>query len=222
MGFNDTRGLWGVILLPLVLVHGYAEDSIVWNPWRTWLEEDGFDLLKVFPVTFVNDDECGSVKSHANELKSIVDQILNWTGSDQVNIAAHSKGVLDARMYIAENPGTVKNLVMIAGPNLGTPAAYTDLTSCAGSRALLDLLPDSPATKSPDQNSTKYWVIAGNNSSPCFMTTFRPMCYVVPNDGFVPVESALSNYTSLGTFPYNHNQLLTEKDVYQTALPKFR
>lgn len=213
-------GIAAVFAFPILLVHGYAEDTSVFNSWTGWLSYDNFE--NVYSVTFGNDDQCGSVKHHAVELDYIVDQVLHYSGDDQVNIVAHSKGVLDARMYIAENPGKVANLVMIAGPNEGTPAAYVDLTSCAGSHALLDLQPGSAATKTPDQNSTNYWAVAGNDSSTCFFTTFRPMCYVVPNDGFVEVESALSNYTSLGTFPYSHNQLLTEKDVYQTVLPKLR
>ena len=202
------QGTFGIILaLPIVLVHGYAEDATVWDSWKDWLAADNF--TEVQTVTFSKNDQCGTVADHAAELNKIVNQ--NGT----VNMVVHSKGGLDARSYIAQNPHKVANLIMIGTPNLGTAAAYTDFTSCAGSPALLDLQPDSAATKAPDRNDTSYWAIAGNYPVPCLIVVERAACFVVANDGFVEVQSALSNYTSLGTFPYNHNTLLTQRDVYE-------
>ena len=45
-------------------------------------------------------DQCGSSSDHANQLGSIVAQVMNKTGKNQVNIVAHSKGGLDARVYL--------------------------------------------------------------------------------------------------------------------------
>ena len=56
----------------------------------------GIIALRVYPITFSN-DKCGSVEEYATELNNIVNRILQNTGSQKVNIVAHSKGGLDAR-----------------------------------------------------------------------------------------------------------------------------
>ena len=182
------------------------------------------NFTNVYPIIFKHDDECGSVKDHATELSGIVDKILNDTGSERVNIVGHSKGGLDARWYIGhEGADKVSNLVMIGTPNLGTPSARMEVTPCwfQGSAGREDMVPGSDPTQTPDRANTNYYTVAGNYSVPCFITLERHVCYIVENDGFVTVESALgkSHYVSLGVFPYNHSSLLTQKDIYQKVLP---
>lgn len=209
------------IASPIILIHGYAEDSSVWDSWIGWLESDGFE--NVYPITFSNDDECGTVKQHATELQKQIAGILNATHSDKVNIVAHSKGGLDARWYVSQNPGKVENLIMIGTPNTGSAAAYIDVTTCAfegSATGREDMQPGSVATtQSADQTGTHYYTVAGDYAVPCYLVIQRPLCYVIDNDGFVTVDSAKSNYTSLGVFHYNHNALVTQQDVYQKILP---
>lgn len=219
-----TTRVLGIISLasPILLIHGYGEDASVWDTWRNWLTADNF--TNVYPITFKDDDPCGSVASHASELSGMVDDILNDTGSKQVDIVAFSKGGLDARWYVSHNPDKVANLVMIGTPNLGTPAAYMEVTPCwFGSMAgREDLLPGSNATQVPDRMSTNYWTISGNHPVPCFIVMQRWDCYISENDGFVEVESSKSHYESLGVFAYNHSSLLTQKDVYEKVLPHLK
>lgn len=186
-----------------------------------WLKADHFN---VYPITFANDDECGTVAQHATELGNLVNKILSVTHSTKVNIVSHSKGGLEARWYVTHSKmDKVANLVMLGTPNLGTAAAYQDLTNCAtsDSAGLWDLQPESQATQSQDKTTqTKYYTVAGNDSTPClFVVGWMYVCYLVPNDGWVTVDSALSHYTSLGVYPYNHAALLTQKDVYEKILP---
>lgn len=189
---------WGitVIALPIFLLPGYGEDDSIWDSWQQGI-----------PVSFEN--PCGSVREHATELESII-------GNQSVNIVAHSKAGLDARFYISENPGKVANLIMLGTPNEGTEAAYMDVTECFGGTGLLDLWPNS--INPPDQNTTNYYTISGNYSRPCAFLMALYICSVIPNDGFVTVESSTSHYTSLGTFPLNHTGLIHDKDVYEKVL----
>ena len=60
---------------------------------------------------------------HAKELSNIIGQIKKETGQNKMNIVAHSKGGLDARVYLANNTKDVANLVMIGTPNAGSPLA---------------------------------------------------------------------------------------------------
>ncbi|MGA9154556.1 MAG: alpha/beta fold hydrolase [Candidatus Nitrosopolaris sp.] len=213
--------------LPILLIHGYGENSNIWDSWTDWLSGDHFDntTSKVYVITFTNDDECGSVAQHATELTNTVNRILDETHSDKVNIVAHSKGGLDARWYIAHDNDKVANLIMIGTPNSGTTAAFWQYHGCPfGSD--FDLFQGSQATQAADQTlSTHYYAIAGNLAIPCILVSpFFSSCYLVPNDGLVTVHSAECTYdhcyTSLAPpFPYNHEGLLTQKDVYEKVLP---
>lgn len=213
--------------LPILLIHGYGEDPSFWNYWINWLRADHFDMTKVKAVTFQNDyDVCGSVAEHATELTNIVNNMLNGTGYDKVNIVAHSKGGLDARWYIQNNDiDKVANLIMIGTPNSGTTAAFWQYYGCPfGSD--FDLWPGSQATQAADSQSTHYYTIAGDYAIPCFLVSPIPFasCSFLPNDGFVTVHSAQCSYdhcyTSLARpFLYNHEGLLTQKDVYDKVLP---
>lgn len=205
---------FSILALPLILIHGYSDDSSVWDTWNNWLEQD--NITKVTSINFK--DSCGSVAEHAQELKNIIKK------NETVNIVAHSKGGLDAREYISQNPGRVANLIMIGTPNLGTPAAYMEVTECmfsdsaAEGRKDLEPLEHPNDSGIPDINITNYYTVAGNLSSPCYFIMAPLACSMFPNDGFVTVDSAKSHYQTLGTYPYNHTSLLTSKDIYQKVM----
>jgi pimeloyl-ACP methyl ester carboxylesterase len=213
--------------LPILLIHGYGEDSRIWNSWRGWLGGDHFS--KVYSITF-HDDLCGSAEEHAKELKTIVDGILRSTGNEKVDIVAHSKGGLDARWYIAHSGiDKVANLIMIGTSNAGSPAALWDFTGCPlGSDS--DLFPGSAATRVVDRpQNTHYYTIAGNwlPDNLCWMGFFwladGGSCIIPGNDdALVGVGSVRSShdYIPLGhPLPYDHFQLLRHRDVYERALP---
>jgi pimeloyl-ACP methyl ester carboxylesterase len=217
--------------LPILLIHGYNEHPNVWDSWRGWLRVDNFS--KVYPIMF-QDDKCGSVEEHAMELNNIVNRILINTGSEKVNIVAHSKGGLDARWYIAHyGIDKVANLIMIGTPNPGSPAAVWDISGCPpGSDS--DLFLGSAATEVLDRPQiTHYYAIAGNwmpdmmcwSGVLWFWVTDGGNC-IIPgkDDSLVSVDSAESSphyhYIPLGQpLPYDHFALLTHKDVYKRALP---
>src|SRR6187551_1734498 len=60
-------------LLPVLLIHGYAEDATIWKKWEDMLRKDG---IQFFTVTFKDsDDKCGSAEQHAKELEKRVQDI---------------------------------------------------------------------------------------------------------------------------------------------------
>jgi len=213
--------------LPILLIHGYAQDQSVWNTWMRWLDRDNFSNL--YPITFQNDDRCGSVQQHAAELSGIVDKVLRATDQEEVNIVAHSKGGLDARAFLATGTDKVANLVMIGTPNNGSPASFWDITGCPLGAAR-DLFPGSAATQVKDRpENTNYHTIAGNwlENNACFWGVVPVIdggSCIIPgeDDGLVAVKSVESstNYTPLGEdVPYNHFDLLSQSEVYEMALP---
>src|SRR5215212_7687582 len=157
--------------LPVLLIHGYMEDASVWNKWIDLLKKDGISV--VYPITFKqSDDECGSAAEHAKELSNIIGQIKEETVKNNVNIVGHSKGGLDARVYLANNTNDVANLIMIGTPNAGSPLAES-ISICAP--AVYDLRPGAAATEVKMNPNTKYYTIAGDwnpKSENCQLTLF--------------------------------------------------
>ena len=207
--------------LPVLLIHGHMEDATVWNKWVDLLKKDG---ISAYPITFKqSDDGCGSATEHAKELSNIIRQIKKETRQNKVNIVAHSKGGLDARVYLANNTTKdVANLVMIGTPNAGSPLAE----SCEiGTPAVYDLRPGAAATEVKMNPNTKYYTIAGdwNPQSENYQLffSFEQVGFSslpIPNDGMVSVSSVESQdyFINLGHSTNCHSNLLSDYE-YELA-----
>ena len=216
--------------LPVLLIHGYIENSDVWNDWVEKLKSDG---IQPKAVTFSVNDECGSAKDHGIELNQIVKDFKKETGEEKINIVAHSKGGLDARVYLANNLSNsdVANLIMIGTPNAGSPLAAEAVKEgrifCEP--ALFDLVPDAPATHAKKNPNTKYFTISGN-----WVSQFIPFTIIDrncpedpftfsfldrgrshisgPDDGLVPQSSSKAGFASLGTTNNCHPFLFSDEE----------
>jgi pimeloyl-ACP methyl ester carboxylesterase len=209
--------------LPVLLIHGYMADATVWNKWVDLLKKDG---IVAYPITFKqSDDKCGSAAEHAKELSKIIGQIKDETGQNKVNIVGHSKGGLDARVYLANNTKDVANLIMIGTPNAGSPLAQS---SEVCTPAVYDLRPGAAATEVKMNPNTKYYTIAGEwdpQLGNCQLTPFLPMeqsgssDLPKPNDGMVPLSSVESQdyFINLGHSKSCHTNLMSD---YEYGLAK--
>lgn len=140
------------------------------------------NIILFCTASFVqSDDTCEKATDHANELAQIVQKVKdsarkNQIVSNQVNIVGHSKGGLDARVYL-DKTGThdVANLVMIGTPNGGdvlanyvanygnfTNGFFPDMFNLFCRPALYDLKIGADDTNSAENNNTKYYTIYGN------------------------------------------------------------
>ena len=214
--------------LPVLLIHGYASDASVWSKWEELLNKDG---ITYYPITFYkSDDKCGSAADHAKELNLQVQQILgSMTGSSpkQVNIVSHSKGGLDARVFLANNTYSankaVANLIMIGTPNAGSPIAQS---SNICEPAVEDLKPGAADTKVGMNPNTNYYTIAGDWNPSLLLNCPQLLGGIgyaqlpKPNDGLVPLSSVESQgyFHSLGHTSNCHSNLLSDKE-YQLAKP---
>ena len=192
--------------LPVLLIHGYAEDAAIWKKWEELLKKDG---IQFFTITFKDsDDKCGSAEQHAKELEKRVQDIKQQSGAQKINIVGHSKGGLDARVFLDITDTTdVANLIMIGTPNAGSPAAETN-DACAP--AIFDLRPGANATRAEMNSNIKYYTIIGD---------WLPAVQGNPaipghDDGLVPVESVESEgyFQSLGRTEHGHAELLQEQE----------
>jgi pimeloyl-ACP methyl ester carboxylesterase len=192
--------------LPVLLIHGYAEDAAIWKKWEDLLKKDG---IQFFTITFKDsDDKCGSAEQHAKELEKRVQDVKQQSGAQKINIVGHSKGGLDARVFLdITDTMDVANLIMIGTPNAGSPAAETN-DACAP--AIFDLRPGANATKAVMNPNTKYYTITGD---------WLPAVQGNPSipghdDGLVPVESVETEgyFQSLGRTEHGHAELLQEQE----------
>ena len=197
-------------ILPVILIHGYAEPSNVWSTWEQLLRQNNVPFCTV--SFHQSDDECGSAISHAKELAQIVQQVKSMTGQNKMNIVAHSKGGLDARVYLADtNTQDVANLIMIGTPNAGSPLADDFHNNDPCKPAVEDLRTNAADTTARQNTNTNYYTIAGECLS---FSPFIPE----PNDEFVGVSSveSLSYSTSLGNTFHCHMSLLNQDEFMET------
>jgi triacylglycerol lipase len=219
--------------LPVLLIHGYLSDASVWSKWEDLLKKDG---IIFYPITYKSDDRCGSAAEHAKELNMQVQQILKDTEKNgftkKINIVGHSKGGLDARVFLANSSYSantaVANLIMIGTANAGSPLANTN-DIC--SPAVQDLRPGAADTKAERNQNTNYYTIYGDWNPSLLMNCPQKEWLPVAttgyfeligkegiNDGIVPVSSVQSQpyFIDLGHTSDCHSNLLGE-DEYNLA-----
>ena len=144
-----------------------GEDASVWNGWTDELNNTG---IYAEAVTFDDDDPnydtCGKSADHATDLNQIIKDFKSRTHTEKINLVAHSKGGLDARVFLADNLANddVANLIMIGTPNRGSPVAdhFVDQGIIVCAPAVYDLLSNSNATKVPANPNTNYYTIASD------------------------------------------------------------
>src|SRR5919197_5006052 len=222
--------------LSVILVHGYNEGSWVWSAWERLLQRDHIPFGTV--GFHQSNDECGLAIDHTRELSQIVQEVRSLTGQNQVNIVGHSKGGLDARVYLDQSrTHNVANLIMIGTPNRGDPLAneaasvppFFDFTNFFCRPAVYDLKIGADDTNAHDNPNTNYYTIYGdwNPSLTCPLLGFEDDGYrelnnlgAGHNDGIVPVSSALGHFTNLGHTNHCHTGLLTnqEYNIAKTVL----
>lgn len=200
-------------VLPVILIHGYREDSSIWRDWEGFLTSDNipFCAISFQPSSNISYDEhnydaCGSAVDHAKDIVQIVQQVKNATGQDKVNIVGHSKGGLDAREYLADtNTPDVANLIMIGTPNNGDILANINLFDTC-TPAASDLQVGAADTMAHQNTHTKYYTIAGE----CWKWPFT----LITNDGVVAESSVeiLPYSKILAETPNCHMGLLSETE----------
>lgn len=168
-------------------------------------------------------------------------QFLNCLGLQNIDIEAHSEGVLVALAAagLSDPNMTVQNMILLGGPINGTPAAelpetlFTALLAMPDNLCLLhrsiediqsghwrmDLMPNSDAlTRIKERLSQRVlqphlWTVAGDKPFPG-----EAMLFPDPNDGLTPVDSAWGynsglRTTPLGPFPVDHIHLQCDPTI---------
>jgi triacylglycerol lipase len=111
---------------PIVLLHGFfgfdtlaGLDAITYfHGVKTDLAAAGEGFVFTPAVDPFNDST-----SRGAEVAEFVQQVVDETGYEKVNLIGHSQGGLDARVVAHDHPELVASVTTFATPHLGTPVA---------------------------------------------------------------------------------------------------
>ena len=126
--------------VPVVLVPGWFDTARELAAHRIRLSAAGASHVET--LTFR--EPTGSNRDHAEEIDSVVAQVLAETGAEQVDIVAHSMGGLATRWYLKTHPDApVRRAIFIASPHRGTLSAHL-----AWGEGRQEMIPESPFLQS--------------------------------------------------------------------------
>ena len=104
---------------PILLVHGIIHNRSAFIPLKSYLTNQGF--MNVSTMNYRTSH--GNITKMVQALAAKVNQVLEFTGAQQVDIIAHSLGGIVARSYMSQNQGwgKVKQLITIGTAHHGVP-----------------------------------------------------------------------------------------------------
>ncbi len=114
---------------PILLVHGYLNNSFAWVFHKYYLEKAGIGPL--YTINLKN--PIASIRTYANQVKIKAEKIAQETGREDLILIGHSMGGLVSALYACTlaPKGKVTDLITIVTPFKGTPIAYIALGRCA-------------------------------------------------------------------------------------------
>ncbi len=116
---------------PVLLVPGFSgQDLVYWNIFRRRLERDGFQAFTLtLPGLALQD-----IRVSSRMLARRVDEVLDATGADQIDLIGHSLGGLAMRHYIQVmgHGDLVRHCASLGTPHQGTLSALPILLRPAG------------------------------------------------------------------------------------------
>lgn len=128
---------------PVLFVHGYFVTAnaggATWANFKNQMIKEGWPEEYLFNPSF--DEVQGCDPGHAMEIDAWVDDIIDKTGFDKVDIVCHSGGCLNTAWYLRFFCGVnkVRNFIGLAGAVHGTVVACVDWWSCGADEMCIGL-----------------------------------------------------------------------------------
>lgn len=106
---------------PIILVHGVIDNRSIFTVLRRQLERKGFGRVYALNYSLLT----GDIRAVAGRLQTLVNEVCEQTGYEQVHIVGHSMGGIIARYYVQRMGGgdRVHTLVTLGTPHSGSWSA---------------------------------------------------------------------------------------------------
>lgn len=121
---------------PVLLVHGTQDSAKSFAPLAERLQENGYCAFgftygqdsSTLPGILPNAGGVGDMDANAGQLAEMVERVQSITGSDKVDIVAHSQGATITKMYMQELGGAdnIRRFVAMGGTFHGTTLGGMD------------------------------------------------------------------------------------------------
>ncbi|MEP0912586.1 hypothetical protein NDI45_16880 [Leptolyngbya sp. GB1-A1] len=217
---------------PVVLVHGFLSSAS--NAWSAYTGANGRLSSIGLSGYAVGDGQAegvlsiGDLKSptkrtntiaeNAQVLKQYIAGIKQKTGSEQVDLIAHSMGGLISRYYIDRlmEERDVAQLIMVASPHGGSNCANLPAALGFYLPATLELRPTyinhifNPQIT--HRRGVPFYLFAGNP----IIEAFKAPCTNVPSDLVVDLSSVATIGQPLVELPYLHIAMNRSQEVFRT------
>ena len=107
---------------PILFVHGVVHNSSAFIPLKRRMTDESWKNIFSFNYSTSH----GSLTKMVDILARKVDEVVERTGSPQIDIVAHSLGGIISRYYmcVGSGRGRVHHLVTIGTPHQGTPMSF--------------------------------------------------------------------------------------------------
>ncbi|WP_147803910.1 esterase/lipase family protein [Alkalicoccus halolimnae] len=204
---------------PIVLVPGTFERSAQnWLTLSPELAKKGYCVYAMnYGLTHAG-PSTGDIKESAHELKEFVDNVLELTGADKVDIIGHSQGGMMPRQYLKflDGDNDVENLIAFVPSNHGTAGFFglerlnsgtADITSCKACQQ--QLVGSTFLEKLNQGNETP-----GNVSYTVISTTTDQVVIPYTSAFLDGPEKHVSNITIQDYYPFNlagHQEIVYDR-----------
>ena len=138
---GSVLGGWGgsegcLIHTPIVFLHGNGHTAGTWNLVAQRFLGSGYfpkELWALSYIDFLGGDSANSNMGNVEDIDQFVNSVLDYTGSERVDVIAHSLGVTVARAWMREKDAyeKVEHFVAIAGANHGVTFCFGPLAATA-------------------------------------------------------------------------------------------
>ncbi|UCE12573.1 MAG: hypothetical protein JSV04_10300 [Candidatus Heimdallarchaeota archaeon] len=128
---------------PILYIPGWTKEATDWNYMKVRFQANRWPGASLCAIDFSNKQDSsvqGNI-NNANEIKQRVDEILEETGAEKIDLISHSMGGLSSRYYIKFLGGIEKvdDYVSLASPHHGEEAGEKCEACCTGNELLLSL-----------------------------------------------------------------------------------
>lgn len=223
---------------PVVMVHGFSSS---WAAWEHYLGQDGYLAQSGLQGFAVGDGQfpgvmdtgnianpsghTNTIAENASILGEYIEQVLEATGAERIDLLAHSMGGLISRYYIARimPEGTVAQLIMLGSPMSGTDCANLPAALGFYLPATLEIQPSYVSGIFNPQIIDRKGVIFHALAGIALDSPLKSPCTPAPSDLAVSLQSVQAIPLQHEEIIMLHTELNTSAEVYnEFVLPRLQ